>query len=382
MAFNDFEHESHPQRVIFRVGGAREALAEEIAHLGLTRPLLVAAESEAELATRITEGQPIAATFDAVRPHVPIEVAEAARALATESGADGVISVGGGSTTGTAKAIAMTTGLPIIAVPTTYAGSEATAVWGLTEQSRKTTGTDPVVLPRSVIYDADLLATLPPELSTASGLNAMAHCVDSLWAPKANPLLSVLAGEGIRALAASLGSVDDDATNAQARSESLYGAYLSASAFAGAGSGLHHKICHVLGGAYDLPHAQTHAVILPHVLAFNGPAAPEASERIAAALGAKTHDAGAALDALVALYAALDAPRSLRELGMPEDRLDEATDLVLDVVPASNPQPVTREQLRALLQRAFDGTAPHLFDRSTDKTTAEADQSSQEGSDR
>ncbi len=195
--------------------------------------------------------------------------------------------------------------------------------------------------------------TLPVELSVASGLNAMAHCVDSLWAPRANPILSAMATEGIRALAPALRGIVADGDDLDARAGCLYGAYLSAATFAGAGSGLHHKICHVLGGTWDLPHAATHAVVLPHVLAFNVDAAPEAAARVASALVATDAVAG-----LRALYEDLSAPTSLRDLGLPEDALDEATDRVVEAAPADNPRPVRAAAVRRLLQRAWAGEAP------------------------
>lgn len=356
-----FEHQSYAQRVVFGPGTARTALRGEVERLGASRVLLIAAPGEAELAATLTGDLPIAARFDGVRPHVPVEVAEQARALAASSAADAVLSVGGGSTTGTAKAVALTSGLPVIAVPTTYAGSEATPVWGLTENQRKTTGVDPVVLPRAVVYDAELTTTLPPELSVASGLNALAHCVDSLWAPRANPLLSALGTEGIRALAPALRAVLADGDDLAARSGCLYGAYLSAVTFAGAGSGLHHKICHVLGGSFDLPHAQTHAVVLPHVLAYNAAAAPAAADRIAGALG--TEDA---VTGLLGLYDDLHAPRSLRDLGMPADGIPEVAAVVAEGAPAGNPRPVTAESIAALLRRAWAGDRPVSDQRSED----------------
>ncbi len=259
--------------------------------------------------------------------------------------------MGGGSTTGTAKAVALTTGLPILAVPTTYAGSEVTAVWGMTERARKTTGTDPSVLPRTVVYDPELTLTLPAELSAASGLNALAHCVEAFWAPRRNPISALAAEEGIRALGGALPAVLRDPRDVEVRAELLYGAYLAGSAFAVAGSGLHHKICHVLGGAYDLPHAQTHAIVLPHVLAFNAPAAPEATSRIARALGLADPVAG-----LHALTAELGIPEGLRALGMRAEQVDEAAALVEPSVPADNPRHAGRAELRELIRAAWAGT--------------------------
>jgi alcohol dehydrogenase class IV len=285
--------------------------------------------------------------------HVPVQVAERARQAAAGCRADVLVSVGGGSTTGLAKAIALTSGLPIVAVPTTYAGSEATSVWGLTEGPRKKTGVDARVLPRVIIYDASLTVTLPVGMSVASGLNALAHCVDSLWAPAASPISRAFAGEGIRALRAGLPAVVADPAGIDGREQVLYAAYLAATAFASAGAGLHHKICHVLGGACNLPHAQTHAVVLPYVLAFNGPAMPEAERRIAAALGSAR-----ALDGLQELRQLLQAPLALRDYGLAEDEIPGVAEAILPALPAGNPRPVTAGDLRRLLRAAWAGADP------------------------
>jgi maleylacetate reductase len=343
-----FEHQSWTQRVVFGAGAAREHLAAEVDRLGAHRVLLVAAPSARAQAASLTAGLPMAGAVDEVRMHVPVEVAAAARRRAAETGADLLLAVGGGSATGTAKAVALSSGLPILALPTTYAGSEVTPVWGLTEAGRKTTGVDERVLPRTVVYDPALTLSLPAGMSVASGLNALAHCVDSLWAPRANPVDTALALEAAHALATGLPRVYADPAGLDGRTSALYGAYLAALAFAGAGSGLHHKICHVLGGAYDLPHAATHAVVLPHVLAFNAPAAPAEVARLARAL-----DATDALAELDRLYASVDAPRSLRALGLPEDRLGEAAALIAEAAPPGNPRPVTEADALALLRAAY-----------------------------
>ncbi|MFJ9778975.1 maleylacetate reductase [Amycolatopsis sp. NPDC101161] len=345
-----FTYDALPSRIVFGPAVARTRLHAEVDALGATRILLVAAETETALARELTApfADRIAATFTAVRPHVPIETADLARATAT--GTDLLLSVGGGSTTGTAKAVALTSGLPILAVPTTYAGSEVTPVWGLTERGRKTTGTDPRVLPRTVVYDPDLTATLPAELSAASGLNAMAHCVDAFWAPRRNPVSAAVAEDGIRHLTTGLSR---GAADAAARTELLLGAYLAGSAFAVTGSGLHHKICHVLGGAFDLPHARTHAIVLPYVLSFNAPHAPDAVARIAAALGHPDP-----VKALRDLGAKLGVPAGLRELGLRESDLDTVHGDILALAPADNPRPITAEGLRTLLHAAWAGTDP------------------------
>ncbi|MGW0949603.1 maleylacetate reductase [Streptomyces sp. NPDC002623] len=348
-----FSHETLPQRVVFAPGEAPTAVAAEAAALRATKVMLISGPSESALADRVAADLPVVVRHDEVVMHVPVDVADRARKAATEGAVDALVCVGGGSTTGLAKAVALTTGLPIVAVPTTYAGSEATNVWGLTEGEVKTTGVDPRVLPRSVVYDASLMLSLPVEMSVASGLNALAHCVDSMWAPRADPIDRALAGEGIRGLALGLPAVAADPTGLEGREQTLYGAYLAAVAFASAGSGMHHKICHVLGGMFNLPHAQTHAVVLPHVLAFNAPAAPEAERRIAQGFGSPTAVAG-----LAALRETLDAPRALRDYGMPEDGIARAVAPILDAVPADNPTALTEENLTALLRAAWEGSDP------------------------
>ena len=350
-----FDHISLGQRVLFGTGKAAENLAAEIARLGAKRVMVIASELEAQIAEQVTQNTDVALAYDDVAPHVPVDKAEKARAAAAEHGIDLLVCVGGGSTTGLAKAIALTTGIPIVAVPTTYAGSEATNVWGLTEAARKATGVDERVLPVTVVYDAELTLSLPAELSVASGLNALAHCVDSMWAPRVDPINAALAAEGIRALRRGLPLVKADPQDLAGREQALYGAYLAAVAFASAGSGMHHKICHVLGGTWNMPHAQTHATILPYVLAFNAPAAPEAEQRIAAAFGTES-----AVEGLNRLRDTLDAPRALKDYGFAVEDIPEAVDLILPVIPASNPRTATTENLTGLLQAAYAGTTPGL----------------------
>ncbi|HEV7896913.1 MAG TPA: maleylacetate reductase [Planosporangium sp.] len=348
-----FDHDTLPQRIRFASGAAADNLAAEIKSLGVSRVMVIATEAGREPAEQITAGLPVAYRHSEVAMHVPVEVAERARAEAARHQVDALVCVGGGSTTGLAKAVALTTGLPIVAVPTTYAGSEATNVWGLTRDGHKTTGVDDRVLPRTIVYDASLTLTLPVEMSVASGLNALAHCVDSMWAPRADPVNRALAAEAIRGLRTGLPLVHDDPTGLEGREYALYGAYLSAVAFASAGSGLHHKICHVLGGMFDLPHAQTHAVVLPYVLAFNAPSAPEAEQRIAAAFGAATAGEGLRL-----LRGRLNAPRALRDYGMPESGIAAAGREVLAAAPAHNPAPITLDNITELLRAAWEGADP------------------------
>lgn len=351
-----FDHMTLGQRVLFGTGAAAANLAAEVTRLGAERAMVIASDFETEMARTVAADIEVALWHHDVVMHVPIETAEKARAAAAEHSIDLLVCVGGGSTTGLAKAIAMTSRLPIIAVPTTYAGSEATNVWGLTEASRKTTGVDDAVLPVTVIYDAALTLSLPVDMSVASGLNGMAHCIDSMWGPRVDPINAALGAEGIRALSQGLPLIAADPSGTEGREQALYGAYLSAVAFASAGSGLHHKICHVLGGTFNLPHAQTHATVLPYVLAFNAPAAPEAEARIAAAFG--TADA---LTGLQDLRKRLDAPKALSDYGFTADGIAEAVSVVLPAVPASNPRPVTTENLTRLLKAALTGEDPRVL---------------------
>lgn len=352
-----FTHQTLGQRVTFGAGTAAEDLAQEAERLGARRSLLIATSSAAELAGKLEKSIPVAARIDGVRRHVPVEDAQQARAQAEEAQADLLVAVGGGSAIGLAKAVALTSEVPIVAVPTTYSGSEATNVWGMTENDRKTTGVDDAVLPATVIYDAEAVAGLPAELAVASGLNAVAHAVDALWAPRANPLNRAWAVEAVRALGAGLpqlaASAKAGSEDLEGRQQTQYGAYVSAVAFASAGSALHHKICHVLGGAFDLPHAQTHAVVLPYVVAFNASSAQDSAMRLAEALGAES-----ALEGLMALKAALGAPTALRDHGLREEDLEEAAELVHGAAPESNPRPLGRADAERLVHAAWAGEAP------------------------
>jgi len=375
----EFTYQALPGRVVFGAGAARQRLAAEVDRLGARRVLLVTGPREASRAAELVAALPgrVVATFSVVVEHVPIEVARAAREAAADCEADLLLAIGGGSTIGTAKAVAMTAGTPILAVPTTYAGSELTPVWGLTENGRKTTGIEPAVQPRTVVYDPELTLTLPVPLAVASGMNAMAHSVEAFWAPGRNPVTSLGAAESIAALAAGLLALHADPDAVEARARVLYGAYLAGAAFAVAGSGLHHKICHVLGGAYRLPHAQTHSVVLPYVVAVNAPAVPDAAARIAAALASGRATSASVTDPasgpaadpatapgtdpaseLAGLNRALGTVRSLEQLGLLESDLDQAAELVHEVVPKDNPVPLSLTDVRALLQAAWAGTDP------------------------
>lgn len=352
-----FTYNALPGRVVFSPGASREKLAEELDRLSAEKVLLVATEHEQELAGELSAplGDRVTGIFTDVRPHVPVEVAEAARETAQEKEADCLLSIGGGSTTGTAKAIALETGLPIVAVPTTYAGSEMTPIWGMTENKRKQTGNSLNVLPKVVIYDPELTFSLPDFITGPSAMNAMAHCVEAFYASGANPITSLMAEEGIRALARGVPVAVENPEDIDGRSETLYGAYLAGAALAATGAGLHHKICHVLGGAYDLPHADMHTIVLPHATAFNEPAMPEIAARIAKALGAESAATG-----LYELVEKIGAKTALKDIGMKEEYIDEVVPQILETAPEDNPRPVDEEGVRGILEGAYAGRRPEL----------------------
>jgi maleylacetate reductase len=345
-----FDHRTLGQRVLFGTGRALEHVVAAVEELGSARVLLIHGGRQEALADAVASRLPVAVRIDGAVQHVPVERADDAVALAGSADVDAVVAIGGGSAIGLAKAVALRTGVPIVAVPTTFAGSEATDVWGLTEANRKTTGSDPRVLPRTIVYDASLSVGLPATLAVSSGLNALAHAVDGLWAPRADPINRALGTEGIRALVPGLRGLVADADDLDARERTLYGAYLAAVAFASAGSGLHHKICHTLGGAFGLPHAEMHSVVLPYVSAFNAPAAPDADARLRSLLD--VDDAAAGLNAL---RLELGAPASLAAIGLQESDVAEAAALTLPSVPPSNPRPVTAADLEAIIHAAWAG---------------------------
>jgi maleylacetate reductase len=348
-----FEYDALPSRVIFGVGSV-DQVAAEIGRLQVKRLLTIHGRSEAAIASRVSSalGARAAGVIDEVTLHVPLEVAEAGRRRAREVAADALLAIGGGSATGLAKAIALEQGQPIVAVPTTYAGSEMTPIYGLTSNGRKATGRDLRVLPRVVIYDPALTTTLPAGVTAGSGMNAIAHAVEGLYAAGANPLLSVLAEEAIWALSEALPMLVEDPADLEARTQAMYGAYLAGVVQGAAGMGVHHRICHVLGGTFGLGHGSVNAVILPHAVRFNNEAAPLAIARVAGALGAE--------DAAVALFdlaERIGAPTSLKVLGMPEEKLAEAAQLAAEP-PPTNPRPVTAENVLVLLRDAYAGRRP------------------------
>ncbi|MQA11025.1 MAG: iron-containing alcohol dehydrogenase [Pseudonocardiaceae bacterium] len=349
----NFTYQALPMRVVFGAGSVA-SLPDEVSRLGLRRVLVLSTPEQEDTASRVAAalGDHVAGVHAKARMHVPVEVAAEARQVATDLGADGCVAVGGGSTIGLGKAIALEYGLPIVAVPTTYAGSEMTPVWGLTEGGQKRTGRDSRVLPHAVVYDPELTVSLPTGLSATSGINAIAHAVEALYAPDASPIISLMAEEGARALASALPSVVAAPEDIEARGEALYGSWLCGSCLGATTMSLHHKLCHALGGSFDLPHAETHTVVLPYALAYNAPAALPAVAALNRALGS-----GDPARALFELTGRLGAPRSLRALGFPADGIERVVEQVT-ATPYANPRAVTPDGVRELLRSALDGTPP------------------------
>lgn len=347
-----FIYEPLPYRIIFGAGSITQT-GDEVRRIGKKALVLCTPEQRGD-AERLTAslGELAVGIFDKAVMHVPVGTVASAVAFANSVEADCTVAIGGGTTTGLAKALSLRSALPSIAIPTTYAGSEVTTIWGLTEGGVKTTGRDLRVLPRAVIYDPDLTLSLPADMSVASGLNAIAHCMESLYAFDGNPIVSLMAEDGIRVLARCLPVIKANPTDKGARSDAFYGCWLAGTVLATTSVALHHKLCHTLGGAFDMPHAQTHTAVLPHAIAFNAPATPDAMERARRALGGK--------DPATALYdlaKGLGAEMALGKLGLPQDGISKVAELAT-LNPYPNPRPITQEGIAALLERAYAGLPP------------------------
>jgi maleylacetate reductase len=352
----EFVYQARASRVVFGEGSLNH-IEREVLALNAERALVICSPEQKDTGAHIAQrlGQRCAGLFDRAVMHVPIELAREALAVARRLNADCAVVVGGGSAIGLGKAIALESELPILAIPTTYSGSEMTPIFGITEASLKRTGTDIKVLPKTVIYDPTLTTTLPVGLSVTSGINAIAHAAEGLYARDSNPVTSMMAEEGISALAEALPAIVADPSDVAARSKALYGSWLCGIVLGNVGMALHHKLCHTVGGSFNLPHAPTHTIILPHALAYNRNASPEAMKRIARAL--KAADAATGMHEFAK---EVGAPLSLKDIGMRQDDLDRAADIAASN-PYWNPQPVDREKIRRLLQDAFDGAQPRTW---------------------
>jgi maleylacetate reductase len=342
-----FVHDVPSQRVVF-AASAIERVGDEAARLGMSRALVIAtAGSGARLGKSVVDtlGARAAGLHAQAVVHVPNAVAEAGLVAARDTRADGLIAVGGGAAIGLAKAIALATGLPILALPTTYSGSEVTPIFGSTDGERKITGRDAKVLPRTIVYDPDLTLGLPAAVSAASGMNAIAHCVEGLWVAERTPVTVALATEAMRRFAVHLPRVVADGSDRAAREQCLIAAWLSGAVLC-AGTALHHKLAHVLGGL-GLPHAETHAIILPHVARFNLAAADEARARLTDALGG-----GDPADALAAMLKKFPIPQRLRDVGFDRARIDFVANEAAAMKIAA-PRAAAADDVRAILTAAY-----------------------------
>jgi maleylacetate reductase len=348
-----FTYAGLPSKVIFGFGTLDQVADQIVAH-GCSRALVLSTPQQIEAARALSQrlGPLSAGVFGEATMHTPVEVTARALDAVRAARADCTVALGGGSTTGLGKAIALRTDLLQIVAPTTYAGSEATPILGETKDGLKTTQRSAKILPEVIIYDVDLTLTLPVGLTVTSGMNAIAHAVEGLYTQDANPIVSLIAEEGIRALGKALPEIAQNPQDREARSDALYGAWACGVVLGSVGMALHHKLCHTLGGTFDLPHAETHTVVLPHAAAYNAASAPEAMARAARALGVTDTPRG-----LFDLARSLGAPTSLQALGMREADLDRAADIAVSN-PYWNPRPIERGAIRALLDDAFFGRRP------------------------
>lgn len=355
MKLESFVYQYQPNRVVFGLG-AIQKLMEEIEKLGCSKALILCTPEQIGQAHLVKDilGNNAVGIFDKAVMHVPVETAQEASKVANELGADCAVAIGGGSTIGLGKAIALEHSLPIIAIPTTYAGSEMTPIYGLTENSVKKTGKDFRVLPKTVIYDPELTMSLPLEISLTSGMNAIAHAAEGLYAQDGNPIMTLLAEEGIRALAEGLKALHANDQDKNARSQCLYGAWLCGTVLGNVGMALHHKLCHTLGGTFNLPHAPTHTVVLPQAIAYNEVVRPEITEIITRALKVTGVSAG---QALFDLETSLDLSTKLSDLNFTEADIQKATDIAMSN-PYWNPRPFTYEDIQDILKKACLGIRP------------------------
>jgi alcohol dehydrogenase class IV/protocatechuate 3,4-dioxygenase beta subunit len=349
----NFVYTSHPSRIIFGTGTVSQ-VRDEVERLGCSRVLLLSSPPVAKAAAQVRDvlGDVVVAEFEGAAMHTPVDVTERALDVLREHSADCLVAVGGGSTTGLAKALAFRTDLPQLILPTTYAGSEVTPVLGETQNGRKTTVSSPAILPETVVYDVEFTRDLPVGMSVTSAVNAMAHAVEALYAPQANPVIDAMALDAIALTARALPALVAEPSDTAARADLLHAAWLAGTCLGSVGMGLHHKLCHTLGGTFDLAHAETHTVILPHAMAYNAPAAGDVMSRIAGALGVPDAPSG-----MFDLITSAGGPTSLRELGMAEADLPQAARLAV-ATPYPNPRELTSPGIESLLRDAWEGRRP------------------------
>lgn len=353
---NRFHYQALPLDVYFGKGRISE-LRGILDRYGYRNVLVMTTPDQKSAGEKLagTLGEIAAGVYPHAVMHVPVEVAQKASAYVRENQIDCCIALGGGSTIGLAKAVALELGVPIVAVPTTYAGSEMTTVYGLTDNGRKTTGKDIRVLPKAVIYDTELTFTLPAAISAASGMNAMAHAVEALYAENKNPIISMMAEESVRSLKNALPKIVQNPQDETAREQAFYGAWLAGICLGSVGMAVHHKICHTLGGTFNLPHAQAHAIMLPYSVHYNRSADDEAMARLASALDIA--DPQACGSELYRLNQSLGIPMALKDIGFPEHGAEEVARIVCDS-PYYNPRPYVYDELLDLLKKAHEGRPP------------------------
>ena len=352
----DFHYKGLSLDVHFGIGKSNQA-KEILTEHGYHKVLVLTTPEQEEAGQELSEklGDISVGIYPYAVMHVPVEVANKAVEFAKDNHIDCCLALGGGSTIGLAKIIALKTYLPIVAIPTTYAGSEMTTVYGMTENNLKTTGKDIHVLPKVVIYDPELNLTLPAQISACSGMNAMAHAVESLYAEDKNPIVSLMAIESIKSLTAALPIIVKDRTNIEARQKASYGAWLAGICLGSVGMAIHHKICHTLGGTFDLPHAQAHAIILAYSVHYNRNADVEAMDRLAEALEVDSREELGL--AIYRLNESLGIEMALKDIGLPEEGLAEVAKIVCDS-PYYNPREYVYKELKALLDKAYEGLPP------------------------
>lgn len=354
---NMFNYKALPINVHFGQGRAKET-KNILKEYNFASVLIITTPEQEVDGQKLAEqlGELCVGVYPKAVMHVPVEVAEQAILEADKLKVDCCLALGGGSTIGLAKAIALKTSIPIVAIPTTYAGSEMTTVYGLTENRLKTTGKDLKVLPKVVIYDPELTLTLPAKISACSGMNAMAHAVEALYAQDKNPIISLMALESIRSLKDALPIIVQDPHNTEAREKATYGAWLAGICLGSVGMAIHHKICHTLGGTYNLPHAEAHAISLAYSVHYNRNADIEAMTQLAQALGGTDYQQVGNL--IYELNQKLNIPLALKDIGLPEEGPQTVAKIVCDS-PYYNPRAYDYAELEQLMQRAYQGLPPN-----------------------
>ncbi len=351
----NFDYKPLPWNITF-AAGAVSTIRQEVENLGFKKALILSTTGQSKNAQKLVGslGNLAVGHFDQAKMHVPIETVESAIKFARDLDADCTISIGGGSTTGLGKALTLKENIANIAIPTTYAGSEMTNIWGITEDGTKITGRDDKVVPDLVIYDPELTLSLPPEIVGSSGLNALAQAVVNVATDKPNAMVTLMALEAIKAIATNLPKIIADPKNLDARSKVLYGSSMAGAALGTGTTSIHHKLCHTFGGTFNTPHAETHAILLPHSVAYNTEATAAGTQAVADAMGV-----GNAASGLHDLALKVGAATALKEIGISEQDMDKAIEIIISM-DSHNPAPITEKRLRQMLENAYHGRQPIL----------------------